>query len=325
MSVFLIRRLMQSVVVIIVMSMIVFTGVFAIGDPVELLIAEDATEEDVALARQQMGLDKPIWQQYGIFVGNALSGDLGKSFVFRTPALDLLAQRLPATFELTIVALLLSIGIGVPLGIYAALYPESLFARGIMSVSILGFSLPSFWVGLMLIMVFGVMLGWLPTTGRGDTVDVFGIPISILTWDGFLHILLPAFNLSLLKMALIIRLTRAGMREVLLTDYVKFARAKGLRTRRVVGVHAMKNILIPLVTVIGLEFGDLLAGSIVTETVFAWPGIGRLVVSSIGLLDRPVIVAYMLVIVTLFIVINLAVDIIYSLVDPRVRLLQQKS
>lgn len=324
MSVFLIRRLMQSVVVIIVMSMIVFTGVFAIGDPVELLIAEDATEEDVALARQQMGLDKPIWQQYGIFVGNALSGDLGKSFVFRTPALDLLAQRLPATFELTIVALLLSIGIGVPLGIYAGLYPESLFARGIMSVSILGFSLPSFWVGLMLIMVFGVMLGWLPTTGRGETVDVFGIPISILTWDGLIHILLPALNLSLLKMALIIRLTRAGMREVLLTDYVKFARAKGLTTRRVVGVHAMKNILIPLVTVIGLEFGDLLAGSIVTETVFAWPGIGRLVVSSIGLLDRPVIVAYMLVIVTLFIVINLAVDIIYSLVDPRVRLLQQK-
>lgn len=316
---------MQSVVVIIVMSMIVFTGVFAIGDPVELLIAEDATEEDVALARQQMGLDKPIWHQYGIFVGNALSGDLGKSFVFRTPALDLLMQRLPATFELTIVALLLSIGVGVPLGIYAGLYPESLFARGIMSVSILGFSLPSFWVGLMLIMVFGVMLGWLPTTGRGDTVDVFGVPISILTWDGFLHILLPAFNLSLLKMALIIRLTRAGMREVLLTDYVKFARAKGLRTRRVVGVHAMKNILIPLVTVVGLEFGDLLAGSIVTETVFAWPGIGRLVVSSIGLLDRPVIVAYMLVIVTLFIVINLIVDIIYSLIDPRVRLLQQKS
>lgn len=325
MSVFLIRRLMQSVVVIIVMSMIVFTGVFAIGDPVELLIAEDATEEDVALARQQMGLDKPIWQQYGIFVGNALSGDLGKSFVFRTPAVDLLLQRLPATFELTIVALLLSIGIGVPLGIFAGLYPETLFARGIMSVSILGFSLPSFWVGLMLIMIFAVMLGWLPSTGRGETVDVFGIPISILTWDGFLHILLPAFNLSLLKMALIIRLTRAGMREVLLTDYVKFARAKGLRTRRVVGVHAMKNILIPLVTVIGLEFGDLLAGSIVTETVFAWPGIGRLVVSSINLLDRPVIVAYMLVIVTLFIVINLAVDIIYSLIDPRVRLIQQKS
>ena len=218
MSVFLIRRFMQSAVVLFVMSVIVFCGVFAIGDPVELLIAEDATEEDVALARQQMGLDKPIWQQYGIFVGNALSGDLGKSFVFRTPAVDLLMQRLPATFELTIVALLLTLGFGIPLGIYAALYPESLFSRAIMAGSILGFSLPSFWVGLMLIMVFAVMLGWLPSTGRGETVDVFGIPVSILTWDGLTHILLPAFNLSLLKMALVIRLTRAGMREILLTD-----------------------------------------------------------------------------------------------------------
>ena len=324
MSVFLIRRLMQSVVVLFVMSVIVFTGVFAVGDPVELLIAEDATDEDVELARRQMGLDKPLWQQYGVFVGNALSGDLGKSFVFRVPAVELLAQRLPATFELTIVALLLSLGIGIPLGMFAGLYPESPVSRTIMAGSILGFSLPSFWVGLMLIMVFAVMLGWLPSTGRGHTVDVFGIQLSILTWDGFLHILLPALNLSLLKMALVIRLTRAGMREVMLTDYIKFARAKGLRNRRVVGVHAMKNILIPLVTVVGLEFGDLLAGSIVTETVFAWPGIGRLVVNSINLLDRPVIVAYMLIVVTLFIFINLVVDIIYSLVDPRVRLTQEK-
>ncbi|MDH3699688.1 MAG: ABC transporter permease [Alphaproteobacteria bacterium] len=324
MSVFLIRRLMQSVVVLFVMSVIVFTGVFAVGDPVELLIAEDATDEDVELARRQMGLDKPLWQQYGVFVGNALSGDLGKSFVFRVPAVELLAQRLPATFELTIVALLLSLGIGIPLGMFAGLYPESPVSRTIMAGSILGFSLPSFWVGLMLIMVFAVMLGWLPSTGRGHTVEVFGIQLSILTWDGFTHILLPAINLSLLKMALVIRLTRAGMREVMLTDYIKFARAKGLRNRRVVGVHAMKNILIPLVTVVGLEFGDLLAGSIVTETVFAWPGIGRLVVNSINLLDRPVIVAYMLIVVTLFIFINLVVDIIYSLVDPRVRLTQEK-
>ncbi len=324
MSVFLIRRLMQSVIVLIVMSLIVFTGVFAVGDPVELLISEDATDEDVELARRQMGLDKPLWQQYGIFVGNAFNGDLGKSFVFRVPAVELLAQRLPATFELTIVALVLSLGIGIPLGLFAGLNPESPVSRTIMAGSILGFSLPSFWVGLMLIMVFAVMLGWLPSTGRGQTVDVFGIPISILTWDGLKHILLPALNLSLLKMALVIRLTRAGMREVMLTDYIKFARAKGLRKRRVVGIHAMKNILIPLVTVVGLEFGDLLAGSIVTETVFAWPGIGRLVVNSINLLDRPVIVAYMLIVVTLFIFINLAVDIIYSMIDPRVRLTQEK-
>ena len=325
MTVFLIRRLMQSIAVLVIMSMIVFAGVYAIGDPVELLISEEATEDEVELARKQMGLDKPLWQQYGIFVRNVLNGDLGKSFVFKTPAVDLLMQRLPATLELTIVALLLSLVVGIPLGIYAGLYPESLFSRAIMAGSILGFSLPSFWVGLMLIMIFAVMLGWLPSTGRGDTVDVLGVPISILTWDGLKHILLPAFNLSLLRMALIIRLTRAGMREVMLSDYIKFARAKGLRTRRVVGLHAMKNIMIPLVTVIGLEFGDLLAGSIVTETVFAWPGVGRLVVSAINLLDRPVIVAYMLIVVTLFITINFLVDVIYSLVDPRVRLATLKS
>jgi peptide/nickel transport system permease protein len=325
MSVYIIRRLMQSVVVLLAMSVIVFTGIYAIGDPAEMLVAEDATQQELALARQQMGLDKPLWQQYGIFVGNALAGDLGKSFVFKTPAVDLLIQRLPATFELTIVALLLTVGIGVPLGLIAGIYPESPISRTIMAGSILGFSLPSFWVGLMLIMIFAVMLGWLPSTGRGQTVDVFGIPVSILTWDGLIHILLPAINLSLLKMALIIRLTRAGMREVMLMDYVKFARAKGLSQRRVVGVHAMKNILIPLITVIGLEFGDLLAGSIITETVFAWPGIGQLVVNSINLLDRPVIVAYMLIIVTLFIFTNLAVDIAYSIVDPRVRLMRQGS
>ncbi|MEM9682352.1 MAG: ABC transporter permease [Pseudomonadota bacterium] len=325
MTVFLIRRLMQSVAVLIIMSMIVFAGVYAIGDPVELLISEEATEEEVDLARKQMGLDKPLWQQYGIFVSNVLHGDLGKSFVFKTPAVDLLMQRLPATLELTIVALLLSLVVGIPLGIYAGLYPESLFSRTVMAGSILGFSLPSFWVGLMLIMFFAVMLGWLPSTGRGDTVDVLGVPISILTWDGLKHIILPAFNLSLLRMALIIRLVRASMREVMLSDYIKYARAKGLRTRRVVGLHAMKNILIPLVTIVGLEFGDLLAGSIVTETVFAWPGVGRLVVSSINLLDRPVIVAYMLVVVTLFITINFLVDVIYSIVDPRVRLAQMKS
>lgn len=325
MSVFIIRRMMQSAIVLLVMSIIVFTGIYAIGDPAELLVAEDASEQEIALSRQQMGLDKPLWQQYTLFVRNALSGDLGKSFVFKLPAMDLLLQRLPATIELTLVALLMSVGIGVPLGLIAGVYPDAPVSRAIMAGSIFGFSLPSFWVGLMLIMVFAVMLGWLPSTGRGQTVDVFGIPVSILTWDGIAHIILPAFNLSLLKMALIIRLTRAGLREVMLTDYIKFARAKGLPVRRVIGVHAMKNILIPLITVIGLEFGDLLAGSIITETVFAWPGIGQLVVNSINLLDRPVIVAYMLLIVTLFIVINLAVDIAYSFVDPRVRLSQQSS
>ena len=325
MTVYIIRRLLQSIVVLLAMSVIVFIGIYAIGDPAELLIAEDASQQELDLARAQMGLDKPIWEQYGVFVKNALSGDLGKSFVFKLPAMALIMQRLPATFELTVAALLLSIGIGMPLGLFAGLWPEAKVSKAIMAGSILGFSLPSFWIGLMLIMVFAVMLGWLPSTGRGHTVDVLGIPVSVLTWDGLRHIILPALNLSLLKMALIARLTRAGMSEVMLTDYVKFARAKGLPVRRIVGVHALKNILIPLITVVGLEFGDLLAGSIITETVFAWPGIGQLVVNSINLLDRPVIVAYMLLIVTLFILINLAVDVAYSVVDPRVRLGQQNA
>lgn len=323
MSVYIIRRMMQSIVVLLAMSIIIFTGIYAIGDPAEMLVAEDATQQELERARQHMGLDKPLWQQYLIFVQNALTGDLGKSFVFKLPAVDLLIQRLPATFELTIAALVLSVGIGMPLGLIAGVYPDAPISRAIMAGSILGFSLPSFWVGLMLIMIFAVMLGWLPSTGRGQTVDALGLQLSILTWDGIAHIILPALNLSLLKMALIVRLTRSGMREVMLSDYVKFARAKGLPMRRVVGVHAMKNILIPLITVIGLEFGDLLAGSIITETVFAWPGIGQLVVNSINLLDRPVIVAYMLIIVTLFIFTNLAVDIAYSIVDPRVRLTRQ--
>ncbi len=320
MTVFLIRRISQAIMVLLVMSLIVFVGVFAIGDPIEVLIADDASFEEVEEARRNLGLDKPIWTQYFVFVGNVLQGDLGDSFVFALPAIELMWQRLPATFELTFAAMVLSVGIGLPLGLFAGLYPNTLAARTIMAGSIFGFSLPSFWVGLMLIMVFAVMLGWLPSTGRGPTVDVLGVPLSILTWEGIQHIFLPALNLSLLKMALIIRLTRAGIREVMMLDYIKYARAKGLSRARVVFVHAMKNIMIPVVTVIGLELGNLLAGSIVTETVFNWPGMGRLVISSITVLDRPMIVAYMLLTVTLFIIINLLVDIIYTVLDPRVRL-----
>jgi peptide/nickel transport system permease protein len=320
MTVFMIRRISQAIMVLLVMSLIVFVGVFAIGDPIEMLVSDDATFEEVAQARQNLGLDKPIWTQYFVFVGNVIQGDLGKSFVFALPAIELMWQRLPATFELTFAAMLLSIGIGLPLGLFAGLFPETLAARTIMAGSIFGFSLPSFWVGLMLIMVFAVMLGWLPSTGRGPTVDVFGVPLSIFTWEGLTHIFLPALNLSLLKMALIIRLTRAGIREVMMLDYIKYARAKGLSRARVIFVHAMKNIMIPVVTVIGLELGNLLAGSIVTETVFNWPGMGRLVIDSINVLDRPMIVAYMLLTVSLFILINLLVDLLYTVLDPRVRL-----
>jgi len=258
--------------------------------------------------------------QYGRFLWGALHGDLGKSFVFNEPALRLIAQRMPATMELAVTAVLLSIVLGIPLGLYAGLRPNSFTGRAIMAGSIFGFSLPTFWVGLMLIMVFAVQLGWLPSTGRGHTAELFGIQWSFLTRDGLAHMIMPALNLSLGNIALVLRLTRAGVRENLPMDYVKFARAKGLSPTRVVFVHVLKNITIPIVTVIGLEFGSTVAFAVVTESVFAWPGMGKLIIDSINVLDRPVIVAYLMMIVFLFITINLLVDLLYTVLDPRVRL-----
>ena len=314
-----IRRLVASAVLLFVMSLLVFVGVFAIGNPVDMLISPEADQQEIARVVAALGLDKPLWEQYLIFLKQALAGDLGRSFAFNTPAIDLILQRMPATLELALAAMVLAIVLGIPLGLYAGLRPDSLLAKSIMAGSILGFSLPTFWVGLMLIMLFSVQLGWLPASGRGTTVELFGVPWSFLTWDGLKHLLMPAFNLALFKLSLLIRLTRAGTREAVLQDYVKFARAKGLPTRRVIGVHVLKNIMIPIVTVIGLEFGSVVAFSIVTETIFAWPGMGKLLIDSINVLDRPVVVAYLLVIVVLFIFINLAVDLLYSALDPRIR------
>jgi peptide/nickel transport system permease protein len=266
-----------------------------------------------------LGLDQPLWMQYLTFLRGALSGDLGRSFVFGLPALELIAAKLPATVELAVVAMVMAVVLSIPLGLLAGLKPNSVVGRCIMTGSILGFSLPTFWVGLVLIMLFSVHLGWLPSGGRGQTVLVGGVAWSCLTWDGWQHLVMPAFNLALFKLSLLIRLTRAQTREALLQDYVKFARAKGLRTSRVIGVHVLKNILFPIVTVIGLEFGGVIAFAIVTESIFAWPGTGKLLIDSINQLDRPVIVAYLMVIVTLFITINLVVDLIYTALDPRVR------
>ncbi|MCC6377253.1 MAG: ABC transporter permease [Burkholderiales bacterium] len=320
MLVFVIRRSLQSVVVLVAMSVIVFVGVYAIGNPIDILINPQADQIDRERAIAALGLDRPLWEQYLTFLRGAVTGDLGRSFVHSTSALGLIVEKMPATLELAFSAMLIAIVLGIPLGLWAGLKPDALSGRTIMAGSILGFSLPTFWVGLMLIMVFSVMLGWLPSNGRGTTVDLFGVPLSLLTVDGLAHLALPAPNLALFNVALLIRLTRSGAREALLQDYVKFARAKGLSNRRVIGVHVLRNILIPVVTVIGLQFGALIAFAIVTESVFAWPGMGKLLIDSINLLDRPVIVAYLLVIVTLFIAINLAVDILYSALDPRVRL-----
>ena len=325
MSVFIIRRLLQSGVVVIIMSFIVFSGVFLIGDPVEILVSDDADQEEREEMIKSMGLDKPFLVQYGIFVSKALKGNLGESFVFNEPALLLILDRMPATMELAVVSLMIAIIFGIPLGVWAGLKPESWASKSIMTGSILGFSLPTFWVGIMMILLFAVMLGWLPSTGRGDVQVILGMPISIFSRDGFSHVLMPAVNLALFKLSMVIRLARAGTREVLHQDYIKFAKAKGLQESRIILVHVMKNILIPVVTVLGLEFGGLVAFSVVTETVFAWPGMGKLLIDSIGLLDRPIIVAYLMIIVFLFVFINLVVDILYSILDPRVRLQDVKS
>ena len=320
MTVFVIRRLMQSSVVVAVMSLLVFVGVNIVGDPVDMLINPEADQAEIERVMRDLGLDRPVHEQYGYFVVNALQGDLGKSFIFGEPALQLIVQRMPATFELAIAALLIAIVLGIPLGVIAGLRPEAPSSKAIMAGSILGFSLPSFWVGIMMIMLFAVMLGWLPSTGRGDTVPFLGMQVSFLTWDGLQHLLLPAINLSLFKLSLVIRLARAGTREVVHQDYIKFARAKGLSESRVVLVHLLKNIMIPVVTVLGLEFGGLVAFSVVTETVFAWPGMGKLIIDSLHELDRPVVVAYLMIVVLMFVIINLLVDIVYSVLDPRVRL-----
>jgi len=322
--VYVIRRLLQSVVVLLVMSLLVFVGVYAIGNPVDILINPQADQEDIERAIKGLGLDKPLWEQYLVFLRQALAGDLGKSFAFNVPAIQLIVERMPATLELASAAMLIAIVLGLPLGLWAGLKPGSVAGRTIMTGSILGFSLPTFWVGLMLIMVFSVYLGWLPSNGRGPTTELLGVPVSFLSWEGIKHLIMPATNLALFNLSLVIRLTRAGTREALLQDYVKFARAKGLSNARVVGVHVLKNISIPIVTVIGLQFGSLIAFAIVTETIFAWPGMGKLIIDSINVLDRPVIVAYLLIIVTLFIVINLLVDLLYSVLDPRVRLADAK-
>lgn len=324
MLVFIIRRLLQSVVVLLVMSLLVFVGVYAIGNPIDMLISPDADQLDRARTIAAFGLDKPLWQQYLFFLKNALSGDMGRSFAFSAPALTLVIERMPATMELAVSAMVLSILLGLPLGLWAGLRPDGFAGKTIMAVSILGFSLPTFWVGLMLIMIFAVQLGWLPSSGRGPTQLLLGVPVSFLSLDGLRHLLMPAFNLALFNIALVIRLTRAGAQEALLQDYVKFARAKGLRNGRIIGVHVLKNILIPIVTVIALQFGSVIAFAIVTESVFAWPGMGKLIIDSIRILDRPVIVAYLMVIVVIFIVINLVVDVAYSLLDPRVRLADTK-
>jgi peptide/nickel transport system permease protein len=322
---FLLRRLGQSAVVMVVMATIVFLGVYALGNPIDILISPEADQIEREQAIQRLGLDQPMWVQFWVFVKSALGGDLGKSFVHGVPALDLILSRMPATLELAFVALVFSLAIGIPLGMLAGLMPNTMIGRTIMTGSIFGFSLPNFWLGLMLILVFAVEWKLLPAGGRGQSVSLFGLQWSFLTLDGLRHLLLPALTLAIYKASLIARLAYSSTRETMLQDFVRFARAKGLSQTRIVCVHVLKTILIPVVTVVGLELGSMIAFAVVTETVFAWPGMGKLLIDSIYRLDRPVIVAYLMVIVVMFVLINLIVDIIYSLLDPRIRLSERKA
>ena len=317
---FVVKRLLQGAFVVLLMSLLVFLAVYAIGDPAEILIDPESTPEARAQIIASLGLDQPLYVQYWRFLVAASQGDLGRSFVYATPAIQLILQRLPATLELAFVSTALSILIGIPLGLLAGLKPNSLPSKAIMVGSILGFSLPSFWVGLLLILTFGVHFSWFPVFGRGETISLLGVQWSLFTLDGLRHLFLPALNLALFNISLLARLTRAGVMEAIPQDYVRFGKAMGLTPSRILFGHVLKNIMIPIVTVIGMEFGSLIAFAVVTESIFNWPGMGKLIIDSINYLDRPVIVAYLMVVVVIFVVINFVVDILYAALDPRVRL-----
>lgn len=315
-----VQRFGQMLLVLLVVSVIVFGIMNLTGDPVLLMVPPDATEEQISEAREQLGLNRPLWEQYGIFLNNALHGNMGVSYVFRRPAVDLILERMPATLEMTLFAMMMAGAIAIPLGVYAGAYPHTLASRCIMTASLFGISLPAFWLGIMLILIFAVQGNILPSSGRGEVEIIGGIRMSILTWDGIEHIILPSVTLAVAQIAMLIRLTRAGIMEVMRQDYIKFAKAKGVSQRNVLFGHALKNALIPVITVFGLQFGQLIAFATITETIFSWPGMGKLLIDSIYRIDRPVIVAYLLMVAVLFVVINFLVDFIYTLIDPRIEM-----
>lgn len=315
MTKYILNRLFHSGLVMLTISFIVFFIMFKAGDPVELMLPPDATQQDVVDMRAALGLDKSFIVQYQKFLGNALEGNLGNSFVYGQPALDIVFERLPATMELAVIAMIVSIIVGIPLGIISSIKPNSIVSRIIMFFSLAGISVPVFWTGMILVLVFSVIFGVLPSSGRGE-VYLF---TSAFTVDGIKHLIMPVFTLAIFQLALILRLTRTGMMEVLMQDYIKLASAKGVPRSVIVYYHALKNTLIPLITVIGIQFGQLVAFTIVTETIFAWPGTGKLIIDSIQNLDRPIVVAYLLVISFIFVAINFIVDVLYTFIDPRVR------
>ena len=316
---FVIQRLLQAFVVMMIISAMVFVGVYAVGNPIDVVLSPDATQQIREQAIKAYGFDQPLWKQYADFLGRLIRGDFGNSFLYNMPVLQLIGSRLPATAELTLAAVFGATLLGVPLGMYAGYRPDSAFSKAVMAISILGFSVPTFWIGLVLIFTFAVELGWLPAGGRGETAQLFGIEWSFLTANGLKHMFLPALNLSLFKFAMMVRLARAGTRETMLTDTVRFARAAGESEWTILTRHVLRLIAIPIVTVFGLELGSTMAFAVVTETIFSWPGVGKLIIDSITTLDRPVMVAYLMLVAFFFIVINFVVDISYAALDPRLR------
>ncbi len=316
---FILRRLFQAVIVMLTVAFFAFMLFQYVGDPVVFLLGQDATPEQVKELREALGLDQPFFVQFAVFIGNAVQGEFGLSLRQGQKVSTLIAERFPATMELALVAALLALLVGIPMGVYSALKRGSFLSQVFLTISLLGVSLPTFLIGIMLILVFAVGLGWFPSFGRGDVVKIGGWTSGLLTRDGWSHIVLPAVTLAIFQLTLIMRLVRAEMLEVLRTDYVKFARARGLSNRAIHFGHALKNTLVPVMTITGLQLGGLIAFAIITETVFQWPGMGLLFIQAVTFADIPVMAAYLCLIALIFVVINLIVDLLYFAVDPRLR------
>lgn len=317
---FLVRRAGQAIMVMLVISVIAFSIQDNLGDPLRELVGQSVSEEQRQLLREQMGLNDPFVVQYWRFLKKAVRGDLGTSYFFKKPALEVILDKLPATVELVVGASLIIVFFSVPIGVYAAIYPKHWFSKLAMGASIVGISIPVFLTAIMSIYVFSVELGWLPSYGRGETVQIYGWSTGVLTRDGLVHLILPCIALSSIMLPLFIRLIRAEMMEVLESEYIKFAWAKGLDRRRIWFLHALKNTLLPVITVGGVQIGTLIAFTILTETVFQWPGMGFLFLEAVNRVDTPLIVAYLIVVGLIFVITNTIVDLIYGLVNPTVKL-----
>ena len=316
---YIIRRFLQGALVLAIVGLIAFSMFRFMGDPFENILGQEATLADREALKQRMGLDQPIYIQYFRFIGGAIQGEFGVSYRNGLPVSEMIAERLPATLELAIVSAILALGFGIVLGVYTAIRRDGVMANFIMTTSLIGVSLPTFLIGILLIWVFAVELGWLPSFGRGETGELFGWKSSLTTWSGIKSLILPAITLGLYQMTLIMRLVRSEMLEVLRTDYIRFARARGLPERAINFGHALKNTLLPVVTIMGIQLGQIIAFAIITETVFQWPGVGLLFINAVHFVDIPIMATYLLLVGTLFVVINLVVDLLYVFIDPRLR------